>query len=95
MSVLSNKQVGPNASGLLHHTSTRAADETSSMLPTDPLTKTDIFQFDIVTRQLAANFFLVAFAATLVGLRFVARRLRETKVWYVNGDLKLFDEDAS
>jgi hypothetical protein len=57
------------------------------MLPTDPLTKTDIFQFDIVTRQLAANVFLVAFAATLVGLRFVARRLRETNVWYVNGDL--------
>ncbi|KAH6851599.1 integral membrane protein [Alternaria rosae] len=52
------------------------------MLPTDPLTKTDIFQFDIVTEQLAANFFLVAFAATLVALRFVARRLRETKVWW-------------
>lgn len=56
------------------------------MLPTDPLTKTDIFQFDIVTEQLAANFFLVAFAATLVALRFVARRLRETKVWYVKTD---------
>jgi len=56
------------------------------MLPTDPLTKTNIFQFDIVTKQLAANFFLVAFAAILVALRFVARRLRETKVWYVKTD---------
>jgi hypothetical protein len=54
------------------------------MLPSDPLTKTPIFQFPIVTRQLVANFALVALAATLVVLRFVARRVRETKIWCVN-----------
>ena len=53
------------------------------MLATDPLTKTDIFRFPIVTKHLIANFVLVAFAATLVILRFVARRIRKTKIWYV------------
>lgn len=51
------------------------------MLPTDPLTKTNIFTFPIVTQQLAVSFFLVGFATILVALRFVARRLRKTKVW--------------
>jgi hypothetical protein len=53
------------------------------MLPTDPLVKTNIFQFAIVTRQLAASFFLVGLATTLVALRFVARRVRKTEVWQV------------
>ncbi|KAL1792135.1 hypothetical protein ACET3X_009886 [Alternaria dauci] len=52
------------------------------MLATDPLTKTDVFKFDIVTKQLAANFFLVIFAAALVTLRFVARHVRKTEVWW-------------
>jgi hypothetical protein len=56
------------------------------MLATDPLTKTYVFQFDIVTKQLAANFFLVGFGAILVVLRFVARQVRKTAVWYVATD---------
>jgi hypothetical protein len=57
------------------------------MLATDPLTKTPIFQFPIVTKQLAANFFLLGFAITLVALRFVARRVRKNEVWYVYFEL--------
>jgi hypothetical protein len=57
---------------------------THEMLATDPLTKTNIFRSPTVTRQLIANFVLVAFAATLVVLRFVARRIRKTKIWYVD-----------
>ncbi|KAF2126486.1 integral membrane protein [Dothidotthia symphoricarpi CBS 119687] len=52
------------------------------MLSTDSSTKTYIFQFPRVTKQLVANFFLVGFAATLVALRFLARRIRKTKVWW-------------
>ena len=53
------------------------------MKATDPVTKTYIFQFPIVTRQIAASFALFGLATILVALRFVARRLRKTKVWYV------------
>ncbi|KAH7062994.1 integral membrane protein [Paraphoma chrysanthemicola] len=52
------------------------------MQPSDPLTKTNIFGSPIVTSQLAANFFLLGLAATLVALRFFVRRIRETKVWW-------------
>lgn len=53
------------------------------MEPTDPLTKTNIFQFPVVTRQLVASFALVGLATLLVALRFVARQVRKTNVWYV------------
>jgi len=53
------------------------------MLPFDPLTKTNIFHSELVTRHLAANFFLVGFATTLVVLRFITRRICGTKIWYV------------
>ena len=53
------------------------------MILFDPLTKTNIFHSDLVTRHLAANFFLVGLATTLVALRFVVRRICRTKVWYV------------
>jgi hypothetical protein len=51
------------------------------MLLTDPLTKTPVFQFPVITRQLVANFVLVSLAALLVGLRFVARRCRKLPIW--------------
>lgn len=57
--------------------------DSTKMKPTDPLTKTNIFQFPVITNQLIANFALVAIATVLVALRFVARRVRKTKVWYV------------
>ncbi|KAF2644592.1 integral membrane protein [Massarina eburnea CBS 473.64] len=53
-----------------------------SVSPTDPLLKTYIFQVPIVTRHLVANFILVGLATTVVALRFVARRIRKTKVWW-------------
>ena len=51
------------------------------MLITDPLTKTPIFQFPVLTRPIVANFVLVSLAALLVGLRFVARRCRRLPIW--------------
>ncbi|KAF3004320.1 hypothetical protein E8E13_009303 [Curvularia kusanoi] len=52
------------------------------MLFTDPLTKTNIFQFPVITRQLVANFLLVGLAAVLVSLRFLARRVRRLPIWW-------------
>ncbi|KAI4677987.1 uncharacterized protein J4E84_008934 [Alternaria hordeiaustralica] len=52
------------------------------MLPFDPLTKTNIFHSDLVTRHLAANISLVGFATILVVLRFITRRICRTKIWW-------------
>lgn len=41
----------------------------------------NIFQFEVVTGQLVANFVLVGIATALVALRFVARKVRRTNIW--------------
>ncbi|GME24671.1 putative integral membrane protein [Neofusicoccum parvum] len=42
----------------------------------------NVFQYQIVTNQLVANFVLVSIATVLVVLRFVARKVRRTDIWF-------------
>lgn len=45
----------------------------------------DVFQHAIVRDQLVANTVLVVLATTMLMLRFVSRRIRESRIWWDDG----------